>query len=132
MGPSPELFPERPSVNLHSPHYLCEPVLWTATFVHLGTLCAKKESGVLQVSADNFRAVVLISPQHALFTSRYAKEFIDDINAARRSDNVASDLPLRLPNEGSLDGATSFLRSVLSGALSPIQADSSKTIASLR
>merc|ERR1711966_117951 len=60
--------------------WIAEPVLWTESWLHRGLLMAVEESDNLMIDARKFCDMVKLNPQAYLFTSGYARNFLDWLN----------------------------------------------------
>merc|ERR1712060_996798 len=60
--------------------WIAEPILWTIYWVHLGTLTASKESVLVLIDPDEFRAKMKLNPYAFWLGRRYCEKFIGWLN----------------------------------------------------
>jgi len=60
--------------------WIAEPVLWTTRWMHCGLLTAVEHVDNLTIDAESFSEQVKLNPKGHLFTSIYAKNFVDWLN----------------------------------------------------
>lgn len=66
--------------------WISEPVLWTQSWTHLGTLLAQTEAELLLVDGGKFGDIISLSPGVFALVRSYARQFLDWINAEFSED----------------------------------------------
>jgi len=64
--------------------WIAEPVLWTPSWVHLGTLIAMHETDLLAISGNQFGEIMARTPQVHSLVSTYAANFMAWMNSVDR------------------------------------------------
>jgi len=64
--------------------WIAEPVLWTASWVHLGTLIAMHETDLLAILGNQFGEIMARTPQVHSLVSTYAANFMVWMNSVDR------------------------------------------------
>lgn len=77
--------------TLEKGRFLCEAALWTS-WVTQGQLQGDTEATAVHVDGTKFRTTLASNAMHMQYARRYAKGFLDRLNAAWQSQGLPSDL----------------------------------------
>jgi len=102
--------------------WIAEPVLWTPSWMHLGTLIARQETDLLALLGNKFGEIMARTPQVHSLVSSYAAKFIawmnsldrDSLSDVTQGEIVSSQLCNFIPDHRisrSVTGELGFLRS---------------------